>query len=71
MAGYTYTAIDKFGKEKRGSIEAISMDGAATALKAEGLVPIKVQEASVFNQDTQIKNQFVLHTITYSEWRAI
>ncbi len=54
MAGYTYTAIDKFGKEKRGSIEAISMDGAATALKAEGLVPIKVQEASVFNQNVTV-----------------
>ena len=54
MAAFTYTAIDKFGKEKRGNIEAVSVDGAQTALKAEGLVPVKVQEASVFNKDVTI-----------------
>lgn len=54
MAAFTYTAIDKFGKEKRGNIDATSVDRAMVALKAEGLVPVKVQEASVFSKDIQI-----------------
>ena len=54
MAAYAYTAIDKFGKEKRGTIEAVSVDRASTALKAEGFIPLKVQEASIFNQELSI-----------------
>lgn len=54
MAAFTYTAIDKFGKEKRGNIDATSVERATAALKAEGLIPTKVQEASVFNKDIQI-----------------
>ncbi len=54
MATFTYTAIDKFGKQKRGNIDATSTDRAMSALKAEGLVPVKVQEASIFTKDVQI-----------------
>lgn len=54
MATFTYTAIDKLGKTKRGNIDAISNERAMVALKAEGLVPVKVQEASVFSKDVQI-----------------
>lgn len=54
MAAFTYTAIDKFGKEKRGNIESTSVDRAMNALKAEGLIPVNVREASVFSKDIQI-----------------
>lgn len=54
MATFTYTAVDKLGKTKRGNIDATSNEKALVALKAEGLVPVKVQEASVFNKDVQI-----------------
>ncbi|MBP3238306.1 MAG: type II secretion system F family protein [Lachnospiraceae bacterium] len=54
MAAYAYNAIDKTGKSKRGTIDAVSVDRAMAALKAEGLTPLKVQEASVFNQEVTI-----------------
>ncbi len=54
MAAYAYNAIDKTGKAKRGTIDAVSVDRAMAALKAEGLTPLKVQEASVFNQEVTI-----------------
>ena len=37
MATFQYTAVDKFGKEKRGSIDATAPDRAAAMLKGEGL----------------------------------
>ncbi len=54
MATFTYTAVDKLGKQKRGNIDALNPDRAMVALKAEGLIPVKVQEASIFSQDIQV-----------------
>lgn len=54
MAAFTYTAVDKFGKQKKGNIESTSVDRAMSALKAEGLIPINVREASVFSKDIQV-----------------
>lgn len=54
MATYQYTAVDKFGKEKKGSIDATTPDRAASMLKGEGLLPIKVSEQNIFNKDLNI-----------------
>ena len=44
MPAYSYEAVDKLGKKKRGNIEAASPDRAQSMLKGEGLIPIKVSE---------------------------
>lgn len=44
MAQYNYKAMDKSGKAKRGSIEAISLDKAKEKLKSEGLIVQEVKE---------------------------
>jgi len=54
LAAYAYTAIDKAGKSKRGTIDAVSPDRAMVALKAEGLIPTEVHEASIFSQEVTI-----------------
>ena len=54
MASFQYEAVDKFGKSKRGSIDAASLDRASSMLKAEGLIPTKVTEANVFTQDLNL-----------------
>ena len=62
MATYQYAAVDKFGKEKKGSVDATSPDRAASMLKGEGLLPVKITEANIFNKDlnlggTKVKNR--------------
>ena len=38
MPGFSYVAVDKRGKEKRGSLEAETRERALEQLKAEGLI---------------------------------
>ena len=54
MATYQYAAVDKFGKEKKGSIDATTPDRAASMLKGEGLLPVKITEQNIFNKDLNI-----------------
>ena len=54
MATFQYTAVDKFGRQKKGSIDATAADRAAAMLKGEGLMPIKVTEANIFNKDLNL-----------------
>ena len=54
MPAYSYEAVDKLGKKKRGNIEAASPDRAQSMLKGEGLIPIKVSEQSFLNKDVNI-----------------
>ena len=51
MATYQYAAVDKFGKEKKGSIDATTPDRAASMLKSEGLLPVKITEQNIFQKD--------------------
>ena len=44
MAQYNYKAIDKNGKAKKGSIEAINLDKAKEKLKSEGLIVQDIKE---------------------------
>lgn len=44
MAQFNYKAMDKNGKAKKGSIEAISLDKAKEKLKSEGLIVQEVKE---------------------------
>jgi len=54
MPAYTYEAVDKLGKKKRGNIEAASPDRAQSMLKGEGLIPLKVSEQSFLSKDVNI-----------------
>ena len=54
MATYQYRAVDKYGREKKGSIEATTPDRAASMLKGEGLLPVKVTEQSIFQKDINL-----------------
>ena len=44
MAQYNYKAMDKNGKAKKGSIEAINLDKAKEKLKSEGLIVQEIKE---------------------------
>ena len=54
MPAYSYEAVDKLGKKKRGNIEAASPDRAQSMLKGEGLIPLKVSEQSFLSKDVNI-----------------
>jgi len=51
MADYTYVAINKDGKEIKGTIEANDEHQARAKLKSEGLTPVSVKLASLLTKD--------------------
>lgn len=59
MAQYNYKAMDKNGKAKKGSIEAINLDKAKEKLKSEGLIvqDIKEQDAGKKGGGKKVKDK--------------
>lgn len=55
MASYGYEAIDRSGKEVKGSVEANSLESAKAEIKKQGLTIIKVAEQSILNKDLNIE----------------
>lgn len=51
MPGFTYVAVDKRGKEKKGSIEADNKEKVADILKNDGLIPVSVKEQGALNKN--------------------
>lgn len=51
MPGFSYVAVDKRGKEKRGSLEAETRERALEQLKAEGLIPVSIREQGALNKE--------------------
>lgn len=51
MPGFSYVAVDKRGKEKRGSLETETRERALEQLKAEGLIPVSVREQGALNKE--------------------
>ena len=43
MPGFTYVAIDKKGKEKRGNIDADSREKVVDILKNDGFIPVSIK----------------------------
>ena len=54
MAQYSYEIVGKDGKNKKGNIEANSIEKARDMLRAEGATILKLSEASVLSQDIKI-----------------
>lgn len=51
MPGYSYIAIDKKGKEKKGSMEAENREKVIDFLKRKGLLPVSVKEQGIWNRE--------------------
>ncbi len=51
MASFAYIAIDKRGKERKGSVEADTKEKALAAVKAEGLTPLSVTPQNFLTKD--------------------
>ena len=51
---FNYTAIDAGGKQKKGTIEAASLDAARANLKNQGLTPITVEKPNALNKELSI-----------------
>ena len=51
MPGFSYVAVDKKGKEKRGSIEADTREKVVDSLKNDGLIPVSVKEQGALNKE--------------------
>ena len=51
MATYGYTAIDKLGKEIKGSVEGDNENIAMASLRQKGLLPIEVREQNLLTRD--------------------
>lgn len=50
MPGFSYVAVDKNGREKRGNIEAENREKVTEILKGQGLLPLSVKEQGVLNK---------------------
>ena len=51
MSNFKYTALDRSGKEVKGTVEANDKMSANEQLKSKGLSPIKVDEEGLFDKD--------------------
>lgn len=51
MPGYIYRAIGPDGKERKGNISATNQEQAASKLKADGLIVLKLEPESALNKD--------------------
>ena len=51
METYSYTAVAKDGKDKKGQIEAETRDDAARKLKELGLTPMAIKQQSALDKD--------------------
>lgn len=56
MANYTYSAMDKAGKVKKGKLEASSKSIATQTLKDNGLYPLEVAEEGALQKDISFGN---------------
>ena len=54
MAEYSWLAVDNFGNEQKGAMEANNPDRVFENLKNKGLIPIQVKEQNVLNKDLDI-----------------
>ena len=54
MPGFIYRAIGKDGKEKKGNIQANSLEQAISKLKGDGLIVTKIDPENVMNKDINI-----------------
>ncbi len=54
MGMYIYTAINKSGRQIKGSMEGTDLARVENQLRLQGLVPIKVKEQGLLNQDIDI-----------------
>ena len=54
MPGYMYRAMGPDGKEKKGSITATNQEQAASKLKADGLIVLKLEPESALNKEIHI-----------------
>ena len=50
MSGFTYVAVDRKGKEKRGNVEADNRERVVEILKNDGLIPVSVKEQGALNK---------------------
>lgn len=53
MATYGYEAVDRSGKEIKGSLEVNSIEAAKAELKKQGLIVVNIQEQSVLTKDIE------------------
>lgn len=51
---YSYVALNKQGKEKKGSIEAESIGEVKSILRTDGHIPIHISEQSIINKDINL-----------------
>lgn len=51
MANFTYSALDKNGKEQKGNIAADSREEAISKIKSKELTPLNVEEATAMNKE--------------------
>lgn len=54
MADFSYIAINKDGKEVKGSIQAESIPSARFKLKAEGMTPVTIKEQGLLDKDINL-----------------
>lgn len=59
MATYEYIAVDKSGKQKKGTMEAQNEDRVKEFVKNEGLIPISVKEQTFLSKDISIGSKKV------------
>ncbi len=55
MAGYAYVAIDAYGKERKGKMEAPDEDRVFHTLKAEGMFPVTIKQLGILQRDINIQ----------------
>jgi type IV pilus assembly protein PilC len=54
LAAFSYTAVDRTGRDRKGSVEADTKEKARESLKSDGLMPLTISEQSLMTRDINI-----------------
>lgn len=54
MADYSYIAIEKSGKEIKGSMESDSREKVEQKLRSQGCIPLEIKEQNALQKDIKI-----------------
>jgi type IV pilus assembly protein PilC len=54
LGSFAYVAVDKTGKQKKGSMEAANTEKVKYLLRSEGMIPLNVTEQSILTKDINI-----------------
>ena len=70
MADYSYIAIEKSGKEIKGSMESDSREKVEQKLRSQGCIPLEIKEQNALQKDIKRSKRVLPSVCKYAPCRS-